>query len=177
MGVCTTSSFFSGFMICNPDLRSFAIAVDNFWKKEHNKTPNQEAVLVTEVTKEEVSELCEAVDDWLRKSDRPFTAYSNCDEDDEDVEPAIILCYSKGESELTKWGRENCKYFPHSKPQLSLRDTMVDGSKYQTVAEWWADEEFLREAKEAFEQLGKDPVMKEAQIVPELQWIQGLSVG
>jgi hypothetical protein len=109
-------------MICNPDLRSFATAVDNFWKKERNETPIQEAP-VTEVTKEEVSELCEAVDDWLRKSDRRFTAYSNCEENDEDVEPAIILCYSKGESELTKWGRANCKYFLYFKPQLSLRDT------------------------------------------------------
>jgi hypothetical protein len=54
---------------------------------------------------------------------------------------------------------------------------MADGSKYEAVAEWWADEEFLREAKEAFKQLGEDPVMKEAQIVPELEWIQGLSVG
>jgi hypothetical protein len=60
---------------------------------------------------------------------------------------------------------------------LSLTETWVDGSKYEVIWKLWADEEFLREAKEAFDQLGEDPVMKEAKIIPEMEWIQGLSVG
>jgi hypothetical protein len=73
MGVCTTSSFFCGFIIDDPELRSLA-AVGNFWK--NNETPIQE-IPVTEVPREDVLELCESVDEWLRKSGRPFTAYSN----------------------------------------------------------------------------------------------------
>ena len=54
---------------------------------------------------------------------------------------------------------------------------MADGNRYVIIPQMWADEEFLREAKEAFKQLGEDPVMKEAQIVPEIEWIQGLLIG
>ena len=94
-------------MIYNPaDLRSLASAVNKFWKKEFNETPIQEAP----VTMEDVLELSESVDNWLRKSGRPFTAHSNFEENDNDIEPAVVLCYSKGGSELTKWGRENCRY-------------------------------------------------------------------
>jgi hypothetical protein len=176
MGVCTTSSFFCGFMIYNPaDLRSLASALDKFWKKEFNETPIQEAP-VTEVPIE-VSELSESIDSWLRQSGRPFMAHSNFEENDSDIEPAVVLCYSKGGNELTKWGHENCTYFQYPKLQLSLTETWADGSKYEVIWKLWADEEFLREAKEAFDQLGEDPVMKEAKIVPEMEWIQGLSVG
>jgi len=151
-------------MIYNPaDLRSLASAVNKFWKKEFNETPIQEAP----VTMEDVLELSESVDNWLRKSGRPFTAYSNFEENDNDIEPAVVLCYSKGGSELTKWGRENCRYLQYPEPQLSLTETWADGSKYEVIWKLWADEEFLRKAKEAFNQLGEDPVMKEAKIVPE----------
>jgi hypothetical protein len=110
MGVCTKSSFFCGFMIYNPaDLRSLAGVVNKFWTKEFNETPIQEAP-VPELPMEDVSELSESVDSWLRKSGRPFMAYSNFEENDNDIEPAVVLRYSEGGNELTKWGHENCRY-------------------------------------------------------------------
>ena len=33
---------------------------------------------------------------------------------------------------------------------------MADGNRYVIIPQMWADEEFLREAKEAFKQLGED---------------------
>ncbi|KAF8232244.1 hypothetical protein L208DRAFT_1397657 [Tricholoma matsutake] len=156
MGVCTTSSVFCGFMIKNPDLRFFATAVVNFWRKDLNETIHEAPV--PEVPGEDVPELCETVEYWLAKSDRPFTAYPNFEDNDDNIEPAIVLCYKTGENRISKWGRENY------------------GSQYEVIGAKWADEEFLREAKEAFNQLGEDPIMKEAKIVPEMEWIQGLSV-
>ena len=111
-------------MIYNPaDLHSLASAIDKFsGKTEFNETPIQEEAPVTEIPIEDLSELSESVNSWLRESGRPFMAYF--EENDNDIEPAVVLSYSKGGNELTKWGRENCRVFPSiPKPQLSLTET------------------------------------------------------